>query len=583
MRSIPRSAPVPLFTCLLILPLLCASCVRAGRVEQADLVLTNCRVYSLAWPAPGTDGAPAGGAPHDASGWHPDAEAVAARAGKIVFVGSASEAEKYAGPDTRRVDLQGATVIPGLIESHVHVVDLGQGLSRIDLRGIDTEEAIVARVRAAAEKIPRGQWIEGYGWDEGAWASRLPDMELLSREVPEHPVYLKGLHGFSVWGNRMAFERAGINTRTPSPEGGEIRKDRRGNPTGILTNTAVRLLEAAIPPPTVEQIQGFVLNGLNALADAGYVCIHEAGADADSMKAFEGLEEEEKLPLRVYAMLAARDETLMQAWLKKGPDRQIDRMLVTRSVKVFYDAALGSRGALLIEDYSDQPGHRGVGGRDYGFNADLMAQVMKAGFQLVVHAIGDAANRQTLDFFESIFRADPAAAGNRNRIEHAQVLHPDDIPRFARLGIIASMQPPHAVEDMPWAEERLGPQRVRYAYAWRSVASAGTHLAFNSDLPGSDYSIFYGLHSAITRRDKQGKPDGGWHAEQCLSPEQALRAYTQGGAYAAFMENETATLAPGKWADITVMDIDPLNIGEKDPERLLQGKILMTVVAGKFR
>lgn len=559
-----------------------AACRREARVEPAEIVMTGGRVYTLSWGEPGADGRPAPGAPHDSSGWHPDAEAVAVRAGRIVFVGSDREARRYRGAQTQAIDLKGATVIPGLIESHVHVVELGQSLSRVDLRGLDTEEQIVARVREAAARVPEGEWIQGYGWDEGAWAGRLPDMELFSREVPRHPVYLKGLHGFSVWGNRLAFERAGITARTPSPEGGEIRRDRNGNPTGILTNTAVRLLEAAVPPPTMEQLEAFILRGLEALARAGYVCAHEAGAGSREMKAFEALAAAGRLPIRVYAMLAARDRDLMKERLARGPDKEIDGMLVTRSVKAFYDAALGSRGALLLEDYSDRPGHRGVGGREYGFDRDLVAAMMQRGFQAVIHAIGDAANREALDFIQSVVRARPEAAAGRHRIEHAQVVDPGDMARFAELGVIASMQPPHAVEDKAWAEERLGPRRARHAYAWRSLRKAGARLAFNSDLPGSDYSIFYGMHSAVTRRDREGRPAGGWYPEQCLSPEETLRAYTVWGAYAAFMEDRTGTIVPGKWADLTVMDIDPLDAGEKQPEKLLQGRILMTMVAGRI-
>jgi hypothetical protein len=251
-------------------------------------------------------------------------------------------------------------------------------------------------------------------------------------------------------------------------------------------------------------------------------------------------------------------------------------MLVVHSVKFFADGALGSRGAWLLEDYSDRPGHRGA--PDATFDKALAADMAKAGFQLAIHAIGDAANRDALDFFESLFAAAPATRALRHRIEHAQVLDPRDIPRFARLGIIASMQPPHAVEDKAWAQDRLGPERVRGAYAWRSLREAGARLVFSSDLPGSDYDIFYGLHSAITRRGKDLQPPGGWHPEQTMTPEEALRGYTTWAAYAAFVEDRTGVLAPGHWADITILDVDPL---ETDPGKLLHGHVLATIVAGK--
>jgi predicted amidohydrolase YtcJ len=577
-----RKGPLGFIPLLFGIGLLGTACGPRETNEAADILLRNGRVYTLAWGEPWSNGEPAPDAPRDDSGWHPDAEAIAIKGDKIIFVGKDRDAEKLRSAETRVIDLQEATVVPGLIESHTHFVELGQSLSVVDVRGLESEEEIVARMRQAASQVPDSEWVEGYGWDEGVWANRMPDMELLSREVPDHPVVLRGLHGFCVWGNRLAFKLAGITEKTPSPSGGEIRKDKEGRPTGILVNTAVRSLQAAVPPPSQEQLKSYITAGLTALAKAGYVAAHEAGVNSETMQALEALEAEGKLPLRVYAMLAGRDEALMERWLAQGPERDLDGMLVTRCVKAFYDAALGSRGARLIEDYSDLPGHRGVSGQEYGFNRDLMARMMTAGFQVSIHAIGDAGNRETLDFLESVMTNHPETRAMRHRIEHAQVLHPDDIPRFEMMGIIASMQPPHAVEDKTWAEERLGPERVRTAYAWRSLRSSGARLAFNSDLPGSDYNIFYGLLAAVTRRDKDGEPEAGWYPEQCLTAEEALRAYTVWGAYAASMEEKTGVLAPGRWADITVMDIDPLETAGKNPLRLLDGKILLTLVGGKI-
>ncbi|MDH4270884.1 MAG: amidohydrolase family protein [Candidatus Aminicenantes bacterium] len=581
-KNLFRNRPL---TCVFLffgITFLAAACGSRITREAADVLILNGRVYTLTWGEPGLDGTPAPDAPRDGSGWHPDAEAVALRRDKILFVGSNHKAEKFRGAATRVIDLRGATVVPGLIETHTHFVELGQSLSVVDVRGIESEAEIVARIRAAAAELPAGQWVQGYGWDEGLWANRMPDMKLLSREVPDHPVLLRGLHGFCVWGNDLAFKRAGITAQTPSPPGGEIRKDKSGHPTGILVNSAVRLLQEAVPPPSAERLKYYIQAGLKALARAGYVAAHEAGVGSETMKALEALESEGMLPLRVYAMLAGRDEALMEDWLPRGPEKDVEGMLVACCVKAFYDAALGSRGARLLEDYSDLPGHKGVSGGEYGFNQDLMARMMKAGFQMSIHAIGDAGNRETLDFLESTIKAHPETRAMRHRVEHAQVLHPDDIPRFERMGIIASMQPPHAVEDKAWAEERLGQERVRSAYAWRSLRLSGARIAFNSDLPGSDFNFFYGLYAAVTRRDKEGQPEGGWHAEQCLSAEEALRAYTMWGAYAAFMEKRTGVLAPGRWADLTVMDIDPLQTSEKNPRKLLEGKILLTIVGGKI-
>ena len=390
---------------------------------------------------------------------------------------------------------------------------------------------------------------------------------------------LKSLHGFAVWANRSALSRAGIDRDTPEPEGGRILRDDAGNPTGILIDRATNMLTAAIPETTDEQMKDFVLAGLEIMAQDGYVAVHQAGADTQVMRAFEELEAEDKLPIRVYAMISLRDEELCRQWIERGP--HVDgSMLTVRSVKAYYDAALGSRGARLLADYSDLPGHRGVSGSDYGFNQDLAAEIMQAGFQIGIHAIGDAGNQETLAFLESVIDASPETRALRHRIEHAQVIHPDDFARFAPAEIIAAMQPPHCVEDKTWAEDRLGPERVRGAYAWRTLRRAGVPLTFSADLAGSDHDIFYGLHSAVTRRDKDKEPPGGWYAEEAMTPEEALRGYTNWSAFAAGWEDRTGVLTPGMWADITVMDLDPLAVGESDPGSLLDGKILATIVGG---
>jgi predicted amidohydrolase YtcJ len=506
---------------------------------------------------------------------------VAIAGGEIIFVGSNEEAETYRAAQTWVKDLDGATVLPGLVDSHTHVHGLGANLSRVDLRGVETEAEAIARVVEAAKDVEPGEWIIGWGWDEGAWANRYPNMRRLSQALPNNPVVLRSLHGFATWGNRLAFEQAGITAETPNPSGGEIVRDRRGNPTGIVLNRAGALLTSAIPPPTFDQVTANFRAGLVAMAEAGYVAVHDAGLDAQAMEALETLERDDQLPARVYAMLSARDEELLREWLAKGPDQDTESMLRTRSVKAFYDGALGSRGARMLDDYSDRPGHRGVSGGEYGFNQEIVAEMMRAGFQVGIHAIGDAGNRESLDFLQRVIDDYPGARADRHRIEHAQVIHPDDFARFAALGLIASMEPPHAVEDMVWAEDRVGPERIRGAYAWRTMREVDVPLIFNSDLAGSDHDIFYGLHAAITRRNKELEPQGGWYPEQAVTPEEAIRAYSSWAAYAAFVEDETGVLERGRWADITVMEIDPFVVGSTEPERLLEGSILLTIVAGE--
>lgn len=565
----------------LIVTVWTAACSRPAPIDPADILLVNSRVYSFAWGDPAADGTPASGAPRTGPAWHPDADAVAVRADRIVFVGRAVDGEAYRGPDTRVIDLGGATVLPGLVDSHVHIRELGQMESYLDLTGVQTEAEAVERVVAFAATVPRGEWVVGRGWDEGAWANNYPTMTLLTERVPDHPVVLASLHGFAAWGNALAFQKAGITRTTTAPVGGVILKDARGNPSGVVLNRATPLLQGAVPAPTSAQARSWVLAGLQRMARDGFVAVHEAGADAELMQAFESLRAAEALPIRVYAMLSARDADLSRTWQRRGPLVDPAGMLTVRSVKAYYDGSLGSRGARLLDDYADQPGHRGVSGGDYGFDQALVADMMKAGFQVGIHAIGDAGNRETLDFLARIEGEQASVRANRNRIEHAQVVHPDDFARFARHEVIASVEPPHAVEDKPWAEVRLGPARVRGAYAWRTFRQAGVKLIFNSDLTGSDHSIFYGLHAAITRRDKDRQPAGGWYPEQRMTPEEAVRGYSTWAAHASFTEQQTGVLAPGRWADITVLDLDPLVVGTTRPDDLLSGRVRLTMVAGR--
>ncbi|MBL8988558.1 MAG: amidohydrolase [Gemmatimonadetes bacterium] len=563
---------------LLVGILLATGCDRS---TPADLILTNARVYSLAWGEPDSAGRPAKDAPYGPQGWHPDAGAVAITDGLITFVGSVEEAARFRDSSTRVIDLGGATLVPGLIDSHTHVAELALNLARLDLIGVATEAEVVERVAARAQSVPKGEWIVGYGWDEGAWANRYPTHEALTRAVPDHPVFLRSLHGFAGWANRMALERAGIGAATVAPIGGSILTDRGGAPTGVVLNRAVTLLEAAIPAPTPDQLAERLAVALDTMAGRGYVAVHEAGTDAATLAAFERLEQTGRLPIRVSAMLSARDTALTREWLARGPLRDPTRRLRVAAVKAYYDGALGSRGARLLEDYADSAGHRGTSGENYGFDRAAVAALMRAGFQAAIHAIGDAGNREVLAFIDSVSKAAPGSRAGRHRIEHAQVVHPDDFARFRAAGVIASMEPPHAVEDMPWAEARLGPDRIGGAYAWRTMRRFGIPLILNSDLPGSDFDFYYGFHSAVTRRDRSGRPFEGWFPEQRLSPEEALRGYTSWAAFSSFDEAVTGIIAPGRWADLTALDVDPLAFGEREPVLLLRGKPVLTVVGGQ--
>lgn len=552
------------------------------RTVGAGLILTHARVYTLNWDDPALDGSASTTAPHDDGGWHPDAEAIAVQGGEILFVGSNEDALKYQGDSTRTIDLGGATVIPGLVDSHTHVFGLGALLDQVNLVDVATEEQAVALIVARARSVPAGEWIVGRGWDEGAWANHYPDKTLLTAAVPDNPVFMDSLHGFAAWGNQMALDEAGITSKSEVPVGGEMRLGSDGQPSGLFLNNAVDMLSAAIPEASRETLSKQVLLGLNQMAADGYTTIHDAGLNTVKMSVLEELEAGDKLPIRVYAMLSLRDEDLIRRWIERGPDRDADSMLVTRTVKAYYDGALGSRGARLLYDYADRPGYRGISGDGYGFNEELNTLAMKAGFQVAIHAIGDAGNREAINKLEAVFEEDSATATNRHRIEHAQVISPEDIPRFGQLGIIASMEPPHAMEDKTWAADRLGPERILGAYAWRSLRKSGARLTFNSDNPGSDHNIFYGLHSAITRQDKNHEPEGGWYAEQRVTADEAVRAYSTWSAYASFRENETGIIESGRWADLTVMDVDPFVLADDNPGAILNGSIVMTIVNGKI-
>ena len=573
-----------LFASVLGVVLISASSQATAKAASggADLILTDARVYTLRWGEPALYGKPAPDAPTTEGTWHPDAAAVAIRGGKIVYVGSDKGALALRGKRTKVIDLNGATVIPGLVDSHTHFIELGAKLESVDLTDVATEAQAVAKVAERAKSVPKGEWIFGAGWDEGAWANRYPDKQQLSAAVPDHPVVLRSLHGFAIWTNQAALDAGKITKASPVPVGGEMRLGPDGEPNGLFLNRAAVMVEAAVPPVPQAVVARHALKGLTQMASDGYVSVHEAGVGAQAMAALQQLENEQRLPIRVYALLSLRDPPLMRQWIARGPDRDSGSMLVTRAVKAYYDGALGSRGARLLDDYADKPGHRGISGSGYGFDRDLAKAAMKAGFQLGIHAIGDAGNREVLDFLEAEFKADPTTAQGRHRIEHAQVISPQDQPRFARLGVIASMEPPHAVEDKGWAEDRLGPQRILGAYAWRSLRTGGARLTFNADNPGSDHSIFYGLHAAITRQDKQLQPPGGWYPEQRLTIEEAIRGYTSWSAHAAFREDQTGIIAKGRWADLTVMDIDPFALAATAPEKILAGRIRATIVSGKL-
>ncbi|MEM8891941.1 MAG: amidohydrolase, partial [Bacteroidota bacterium] len=541
-----------------------ASCDSSSQENaKADLIIHNARVYTLSWSDPDLEGVPAEDAPFKDGKWNPDAEAVAIQGDKLLFIGDKEKALSYQGEETQIVDAKGAVLLPGLIDSHTHPFGFGANLGKVDLTNLKDKELIVQTLKEQVEpNLKKGKWILGFGYDEGNLSTEaLPTSDLLSAHFPDNPVYLVGAHGFSAVANQMAIDLAGINSGSEAPVGGEIVKDAKGNPMGIFLNNASGLVGEALPAKTLEDYKEIGLYGLDVMAKSGFTAIHDAGMGRKNYEAYQALENEGKLPIRVYGMIRVTDTSLVQQLKQHGPDQDMSEMFVVRSVKAYYDGSLGIRGARMIEDYSDKAGHKGVSGEAYGFDEDLVAEMMNLGYQVGVHAIGDAGNREVLDFYEKVYEQYPDAQENRNRIEHAQVVHPDDFDRFKSLDLIASMEPPHMAEDLDWAEDRVGRERIKGAYAWRTMRQKGVPITFNSDLTGSDHSIFYGLYAAISRKNRDRKPEGGWYIEQKMSPEEALRAYTIWAARSGFQENEIGSLEVGKMADISLLNIDVLNVG----------------------
>lgn len=554
-----RACLVPLLIALLSAPSLWGQ-TSAAKSSNAELLLLNAHVVTM-------------------NDKQPSAQAIAIRGERTVWVGGSDEGKKLY-PTARALDLHGATVLPGLIDAHGHLINLGESLTRLNLKDIPTEKEIVERVKQRAASAAPGEWIVGWGWDEGKWASNYPTNQALSVATPNNPVFLVGLHTFAAWANRRALELAGVSKDTKDPENGKIVRDEKtGEPIGILLNHAQELVSKHIPPMTLAQAKRAMQLAARECVRNGLTSVHEAKVTPLMVQAFHELVSEGRMPLRVYAMLDGAYKSLVDEWLKRGPEIDPRHHLTIRSFKLFADGALGSRGAALLEPYSDAPQTKGVMTTPEADVYSLTRRALQAGFQVCTHAIGDAANRSALNAYEQAEKEVSSAHDARLRIEHAQVLSPQDIPRFAKLGVIASMQPTHATSDMPWAEKRVGPERIKGAYAWRSVKDSGAHLPLSSDFPGETLSPFYGIYAAITRQDPQGNPPGGWHPEQRLTLEEALRGYTVEAAYAEFEEKDKGSIEKGKLADLTVISQDITKI--PTPE-ILSIHVLKTFVGGKI-
>jgi predicted amidohydrolase YtcJ len=539
--------------------LLLAALAAPLAAQPADLVVVNARVYT-------------------ADDARPLADAFAVRDGRVAFVGSTREARTLAGPGTRVLDLGGKTVIPGMVDAHAHFGGLAQTLSTVDLMGVPSYAELIARVQARAATLPKGTWVEGRGWDQNQWADgQFPTHEALSAAVPDHPVYLTRVDGHAALVNAAAMRAAGLTRATRDPSGGRVLKGANGEPTGVLIDRAEELVARVIPNPTREQTFTALSEAQRVMHRWGLTGVHDAGAGRAMIELYEEMAKAGELDLRLYAMIAD-DSAAIAHFMALGPRSSLhDGRLWVRSIKLYSDGALGSRGAALLEPYSDDPGNTGLLVSPPAHIQEVAERALQAGFQVNSHAIGDRGNRIVLDAYEKALDRHPRA-DHRFRIEHAQILHYSDIPRFAQLGVIPSMQASHQTSDMYWAGKRLGPERLLGAYAWRSLLNSGVIIPNGSDFPVEYVNPLISFHAAIARQDANDYPVGGWYPDQRMTREEALKSMTLWPAYSAFQEQELGSLSTGKRADFVVLDQDIMRVA---PELVLKTEVLSTWVGGK--
>lgn len=498
---------------------------------------------------------------------HPEADAILVKDGKIQSIGLSVELK-----GNQTIDLKEGYVYPGFTDAHMHLVGYGWSKEKLDLVGTESPQQILDIVRNAASKLPDEAWIQGRGWDQNDWSiKKFPTKGMLDEVAPNHPVILRRIDGHAVWTNSQVIEAAGITAETPDPDGGKIIRDEEGNPTGVFVDRAIRLVSSFIPKASKADKRRQILTAQKHLNAVGLTSIHDAGTDLETTEILEELSSKGELTIRIYAMLNDNPDDY-GPFLKSGP--KIDNPFYKiRCIKLYMDGALGSRGAALIEPYADEPENRGLVLTDSTELARLVTMFNSKGFQVGVHCIGDRANRIMLDIYEKM-----GAPDQRNRIEHAQIIHPDDIPRFAALDVLPSMQATHCTSDMYWADERLGPARLQGAYPWQSLIKAGSVIPGGSDAPVELPDPLPGIYAAITRQDAQGWPEGGWIPEERLTLDQAIKMVSEWAAFASFEENVKGKIEPGYYADFTVLD-RPLN--EDEPLNILRTKIKFTIVGGK--
>jgi TonB family protein len=497
--------------------------------------------------------------------------------GRILAVGTA-QAVKAKAPKARHIDVQGKTVLPGLIDAHGHVFGLGDVLTQLDLSGSETVQDALMSVTAYDYAHSGETWLRGFGWNQETWKlGRFPTAAELDTAVRDRPVWLERVDGHAGWANTMALAAAGITNSTPDPVGGKIIRDSNGVATGVLVDAAKELVEKVLPKQDAAQARVVLDAALAKLTSVGLTSVHDAGVTVAQDRLYRDYADHGKLTSRVYAMIGGTDADFDQL-SKTGPLRDYAKgMYALRAVKLYSDGALGSRGAALIAPYSDEPKSHGLLFNTFEEMDAKIKKAMAAGYQVNVHAIGDAGNRQILDVYAREIGATKSAA-QRHRIEHAQVVALADIPRFSSIGIIPSMQPTHATSDKNMAEQRIGPERIKGAYAWRTFLKQGSRIACGSDFPVESPNPFFGIHAAVTRQDASNLPAGGWYPDQAMTLTEALRCFTLDAAYAGHQEQRLGSLEVGKQADFIVIDRDMFTIPAQDIRNI---GVLQTWVAGR--
>ena len=525
----------------------------------ADLIVTNARIYTV------DDG-------------HPFVSALAVRDGKVAFIGSVREASLLRGPNTHVIDATGRTVIPGMVDAHAHLFGLGEFLRSIDLTDTRSYDEIVSRVGARVKQATAGRWVIGRGWDQNKWGNtRFPTHEALSSVSPNNPVVLERVDGHALLANAAAMRAAGVTAATKDPAGGRIEREANGAPTGVFVDNAMEIIDRVIPPMSHDEMTSTALAAVKESNRWGLTGLHDPGEPRAVLDVFEELAKAGTFTLRVYAMISD-DSAAIEHYFQRGPQNALyDSHLWIRAIKLYADGALGSRGAALLDPYTDDPKNSGLLKSTPEHLRDVSTRALQHGFQVATHAIGDRGNRIALDAYEAALKAVPTV-DHRFRIEHVQVLDHADIPRFAQLGVIPSMQAVHQTSDMYWAANRLGYARTFGAYAWRSLLNTGVIIPNGSDFPVERVNPLFSFHAAVSRQDDNNWPPGGWFPEQKMTREEALKAMTIWPAYAAFQEQAMGSLAVGKLADFVILDRDIMTIPDSE---ILGTNVLATYIGGR--